>query len=57
MGDANIGKTSLLIRYIDNKYDADILVILGVDIRYKFIIMSNKKNENRYLGYGWSGKI
>ena len=43
MGDANIGKTSLLIRYIDNKYDADILAILGVDIRYKFIIMSNKK--------------
>lgn len=57
MGDANTGKTSLLIRYIDNKYDADILAILGVDIRYKFIIMSNKKNENRYLGYGWSGKI
>ena len=57
MGDANIGKTSLLIRYIDNKYDADILAILGVDIRYKFIIMNNKKNENRYLGYGWSGKI
>ena len=57
MGDANIGKTSLLIRYIDNKYDADILAILGVDIRYKFVIMNNKKNENGYLGYGWSGKI
>jgi GTPase SAR1 family protein len=57
LGDANIGKTSLLIRYIDNKYDADILAILGVDIRYKFVIMNNKKNENGYLGYGWSGKI
>ena len=29
----------------------------GVDIRYKFVIMNNKKNENGYLGYGWSGKI
>lgn len=43
LGDATVGKTSLLIRYIDNKFDADSLSTLGVDVRYKFITLNNKK--------------
>ena len=43
LGDATVGKTSLLIRYIDNKFDADSLATLGVDVRYKFVTMNNKK--------------
>ena len=32
-----------MIRYIDNKFDADSLAILGVDVIYKFVAMNNKK--------------
>ena len=43
LGDATVGKTSLLIRYIDSKFDPDSLSTLGVDVRYKFVLMNNKK--------------
>ena len=43
LGDTSVGKTSLLIRYIDNKYDGDSLPTLGVDVRYKFVTLENKK--------------
>jgi small GTP-binding protein len=43
LGDTSVGKTSLLIRYIDNKYDGDGLPTLGVDVRYKFVELENKK--------------
>ncbi len=43
LGDATVGKTSLLIRYIDNKFDEDSLSTLGVDVRYKYVTMNNKK--------------
>ena len=43
LGDAGVGKTSLLIRYIDDKFEAKGLATLGVDVRYKLITMDNKK--------------
>ena len=43
LGDTSVGKTSFLIRYIDNKYDGDSLPTLGVDVRYKFVTLENKK--------------
>ena len=43
LGDATVGKTSLLIRYIDNTFDPDSLSTLGIDVRYKFVSMNNKK--------------
>ena len=43
LGDTSVGKTSLLIRYIDNKFDEESLATLGVDVRYKFVTLENKK--------------
>ena len=43
LGDATVGKTSILIRYVDDKFDADSLSTLGVDVRYKFVLLNNKK--------------
>ena len=57
LGDTSVGKTSLLIRYIDNKYDGDGLPTLGVDVRYKFVELENKKNKSWYMGYSWPRKI
>ena len=43
LGDATVGKTSILIRYVDDKFDSDSLSTLGVDVRYKFVSLNNKK--------------
>ena len=43
LGDATVGKTSILIRYVDDKFDSNSLSTLGVDVRYKFVILNNKK--------------
>jgi len=43
LGDTSVGKTSLLIRDIDKKYDEDSLPTLGVDLRYKYVTLENKK--------------
>ena len=43
LGDTSVGKTSLLIRYIDNKYDDEGCPTLGVDVRYKYVTLEDKK--------------
>ena len=42
LGDSSVGKTSLLIRYTDSKFDSN-LPTVGVDVRYKYITYKNKK--------------
>ena len=43
LGDATVGKTSILLRYIDNKFETDSLSTLGVDVKYKYVTLNNKK--------------
>lgn len=43
LGESNVGKTSLLTRYIDNKFDKNIKATIGIDTRYRIIKKSNKK--------------
>ena len=43
LGDTSVGKTSLFIRYIDNKYDDEGCSTLGVDVRYKYVTLEDKK--------------
>ena len=43
LGDARVGKTSILLRYIDNKFETDSLSTLGVDVKYKYVTLNNKK--------------
>ena len=43
LGDTSVGKTSLLIRYTDDLFDSESLPTLGVDVRYKYVTLENKK--------------
>ena len=44
LGETSVGKTSLLIRFTDDKFDEEkSLPTLGVDVRYKYIILEEKK--------------
>ena len=43
LGDTSVGKTSLLIRYTDNKFDSDSLPTLGVDVRNKYVSLEQKR--------------
>ena len=42
LGDSSVGKTSLLLRYVDHKFDNS-LPTVGVDVRVKYITYENKK--------------
>ena len=41
-GDTCVGKTSLLVRYVDDKFEVGVSTI-GVDVRYKYIDYENKR--------------
>ena len=41
LGDSTVGKTSLLIRYLEKKFDNS-MPTLGVDVRYKYLKYENK---------------
>jgi len=43
LGETSVGKTSLLIRYSDDIFDSDSLPTLGVDVRYKYVTLENKR--------------
>ena len=43
LGDSTVGKTSSIIRYIDNTFDENGSSTVGVDVRYKDIFKNNKK--------------
>ena len=43
LGASTVGKTSVLIRYIYNTFDPDSVATLGIDVKYKYIKMNNKK--------------
>ena len=42
LGDTSVGKTSLLLRYTEDKFDSS-LPTLGVDVKYKYLTYENKK--------------
>ena len=37
MGDTNVGKTSLLLRYTENDFSSEGIATLGVDVKNKYI--------------------
>ena len=43
LGESNVGKTSLLSKYIDNKFTEVHITTIGVDNKYKEIIYNNMK--------------
>lgn len=43
IGDANTGKTSLMTRYTDDTFNSAMYPSVGVDFKYKKIVMDNKR--------------
>ncbi len=43
LGETKVGKTSMIIRYVENKFEEGGLSTLGVDMRNKYIQLEDKK--------------
>ena len=41
VGDPNVGKSSLLSRYIDNVFNEDTTTSIGIDFKFKSIFIDN----------------
>ncbi len=48
-GEGGVGKTTLLRRYVDNKFEQETKMTIGVDIFQKTIILANKKTISLQL--------
>jgi GTPase SAR1 family protein len=44
IGDSNVGKTSIIVRYTENKFEASGISTLGADVKFKFVSFHNIKN-------------
>ena len=45
IGDSSVGKTSLIIRFCDDKFEGNAIATLGIDTRTKYVIRKDKKIE------------
>ena len=43
IGDSNVGKTSIIRRYIDNKFDENFIATIGLIFSFKEVILKNQK--------------
>ena len=46
LGDSSVGKSSLILRFIDNKFQFDYLATMGIDYKHKIIELKNGKKVN-----------
>ena len=53
LGDSNVGKTSILLRYVDYKFNLNYKATLGVDFKVKNIDVDNI--ETRLYIYDTAG--
>ena len=43
IGESNVGKTSIIVRYVDNDFQESGIATLGVDVKYKYVSLDNTK--------------
>ena len=43
LGESNVGKTSIILRYIDNTFDDSTIATCGIDFKCKYVSCDNKK--------------
>ena len=57
LGNSDVGKSSILIRYVDESWNEAFVPTIGVDFKVKSMEVEQKKNKNANLGYCWTRKI
>ena len=68
IGDSGVGKSCILLRFADDKFNENFYATIGVDFRFKNITIDNKSvklqivRKNIYyfliiVGYSWSREI
>jgi hypothetical protein len=55
LGDAQVGKTSMMVKYVENRFDQDYIETLGVNFMEKNI--SLRKNEITFMIWDLGGKL
>lgn len=55
LGDAQVGKTSMMVKYVENRFDQDYIETLGVNFMEKNI--SLRKNEITFMIWDLGGKF
>ena len=57
LGNSNVGKSSLFLRFVDDIWNDTFVPTIGVDFKIKTFDIDEKKNKNANMGYSWSRKI
>ena len=63
LGDSGVGKSCIILRYIENSFSQNLMNSIGVDFKLKNIEIDGKKVKLQYtlfniiVGYCWTGKI
>ena len=58
LGDSNVGKTSLIKRFIKNEFDSNDSSTVGLEFENKKVKINDKIIQlNIYYGYCWTRKI
>jgi GTPase SAR1 family protein len=43
LGESNVGKTSIILRYIENKFEESNISTCGIDLKCKYVSCDDKK--------------
>ena len=57
IGDATVGKTCILRRFAQDKFTSNYISTVGIDFFTKDVILDDKKNTHKNMGYCRSRKI
>ena len=57
LGNSNVGKSSLFLRFVDDIWNDTFVPTIGVDFKIKTFDIDEKKNKNADLGHCGPGEI
>ena len=57
IGDTQVGKSSLLSKFADEKFNVDQITTIGIDFKIKYVKINDKKCEIAYVGHRRIGTV